>query len=150
MNIYGLTHIPAGGDALIVVPPFAGLDRPSLAAHLLQACAREAGLVVHVLYANLLLAANIGEINYEAVCYTPTGALLGERFFASAAYGVPPFGRNTCDYEVFFRRLQQKYNDKLKVDLEDLRRLEHVAAEWADGLAKAIAQCGVGVVGVRR
>jgi ribosomal peptide maturation radical SAM protein 1 len=139
--------LPDQGDTLIIVPAFAGLDRPSLAAHLLQACARRAGFAAPVLYANILLAARIGEINYEAVCYTPTGALLGERFFARAAYGTPPFGRQTCDYEAFFRRLEEKYNGKLKVDLDDLRRLEPAAAEHVDELADAIARRRYRVVG---
>ena len=147
MRIPDLTFLPEGGDALIVVPPFAGLDRPSLAAHLLQACAREAGFTVHVLYANILLAANIGEINYEAVCYTPTGALLGERFFARAAYGVSSFGRDTGHYEAYFRRLEKKYNGKLKVDLDDLRKLEPIAVEWADAVASEISSRAFPVVG---
>ena len=147
MQIRGLTVLPAGGDALIVVPPFAGLDRPSLAAHLLQACAREAGFTVHVLYANLLLAANIGEINYEAVCYAPTGALLGERFFARAAFDAPAFGRNAGSYEAYFRRLEDKYHGTLKVDLDDLRRLEPLALEWADSLANEISSRAFRVVG---
>ena len=147
MQIRGLTLLPAGGDALIVVPPFAGLDRPSLAAHLLQACAREAGFTVHVFYANLLLAANIGEINYEAVCYAPTGALLGERFFARAAFGAPSFGRNNGSYEAYFRRLEDKYHGTLKVDLDDLRRLEPLALEWADALANEISSRAFRVVG---
>lgn len=59
-------------DALIIVPPFASLDRPSLGAHPLQACAREAGLRVSVLYANLILGSEMGEIKYQAICYAPT------------------------------------------------------------------------------
>ncbi len=41
-------------DAVLIVPPFAGLDFPSLGIHLLQAAVR-AGLRVPILYANLLL-----------------------------------------------------------------------------------------------
>jgi len=79
-------------DAVIVIPPFAGLDRPSLAAHLLQACARREGFKVRVLYASLALAEVIGAIIYQALCYAPTSALLGERCFARAAYGAPAPG----------------------------------------------------------
>ena len=104
-----------------------------------QACARVEGFTVHVLYSNILLAAEIGEINYEAVCYTPTGALLGERFFALAAYGVPPFGREAGNYGAFFQRLEEKYNGRIKVDLNDLQRLEPQVVEWVDAVAGAIA-----------
>src|SRR5262245_23800984 len=77
-------------DLLLVFPPFGGTDRPSLALHLLQAIAKEEGLRVKVLYANLLLARELGEKEYERICYASSGALLGERFFANAAYGKAP------------------------------------------------------------
>ena len=89
------------GDALIIVPPFAGLDRPSIGVHVLQGCAAERQLRVGVLYANLFLAAEIGELNYQAICYGASGALLGERFFAAAAYGIAPFGRDTAYLQYF-------------------------------------------------
>src|ERR1700752_3846744 len=83
-----LTPPLAAGDAVIVIPPFAGLDRPSLAAHVVQACARVHGFDVRVLYANMLLARAIGEANYPLICFASTSDLIGERFFACAAYGV--------------------------------------------------------------
>ncbi|HZT61290.1 MAG TPA: RiPP maturation radical SAM C-methyltransferase [Pyrinomonadaceae bacterium] len=134
------------GDALIIVPPFAGLDRPSLAAHLLQACAARAGASVRVLYASLLLGAEIGEINYEAVCYAASGALLGERFFAAAAYGLPPFGTDS-GYQTFFDQPSEKLEGVVQVDLAELQRLEPGVAEWADEVASAIAARGYKVVG---
>jgi ribosomal peptide maturation radical SAM protein 1 len=72
-------------DVLLVLPPFAGIDRPSLGLHVLQACARAAGFKVSILYANLLLAAELGSELYEAICYAPTAALLGERIFSPSA-----------------------------------------------------------------
>ena len=134
------------GDALIIVPPFAGLDRPSLAAHVLQACAAAAGVRVRVLYANLLLAAEIGELNYEAVCYSPSGALLGERFFASAAYGIPPFGHDTA-YKNYFDNSPDRYDDEVTLDLADLQRLEPEMRKWLDAVAGAAAARGYKVVG---
>ena len=91
-------------DALIIVPPFAGLDRPSLGAHVLQACAKARGVTVSVLYANLLLGGEVGEPTYQAVCYGPSGALLGERFFAAAAFGTPPFGYDDAYVSYFSDR----------------------------------------------
>ena len=64
-------------DALIIVPPFAGLDRPSLGVHVLQACAKARGVTVSVLYANLLLGGEVGEPTYQAVCYGPGGRCSG-------------------------------------------------------------------------
>ena len=91
-------------DALVIVPPFAGLDRPSLGVHVLQACAKARGVTVSVLYANLLLGGEVGEPTYQAVCYGPSGALLGERFFAAAAFGIPPFGFDNAYVSYFSDR----------------------------------------------
>lgn len=134
------------GDALIVVPPFAGLDRPSLAAHVLQACAAQAGVSVRVLYANLLLGAKIGELNYQAVCYAASGALLGERFFAAAAYNIQAFGTDTT-YLSYFDNSTERTDDVVSIDLEELQRLEPEVRAWADDLAKAITSRGYKVVG---
>jgi ribosomal peptide maturation radical SAM protein 1 len=74
------------GVALIIVPPFQDLNRPSLAAHILQACAGAVDISISVLYANLAFAASIGEEAYDSVS-GPTSSLGGERLFAPAAYG---------------------------------------------------------------
>ncbi len=83
--------VPHEVDALIIVPPFARLNVPALGVHILQACAREAGFRVSVLYANLHLASVIGVSNYIAMC-TPIAAFMGERFFAASAFELPPLG----------------------------------------------------------
>jgi ribosomal peptide maturation radical SAM protein 1 len=134
------------GAALIIVPPFAGLDRPSLAAHVLQACAGEAGVVVRVLYANLLLGAVIGELNYEAVCYAPSGALLGERFFVAAAYDAPPFGHD-LGHLTYFDNSPESYDDEIEIDLIELQRVEPEVRKWADVVAEAVIARGYKVVG---
>src|SRR5689334_8102376 len=82
-----LHEIVGDGEILIIVPPFATLDRPSLAAHLLQACAGAAGFQVRVFYANLAFAEAIGVDAYTSVSNAPTFAMLGERLFARSAHG---------------------------------------------------------------
>ena len=146
MTLPDISDFLREGDALIIVPPFAGLDRPSLAAHLLQACAARSGVRVRVLYASLLLGAEIGEINYEAVCYAPSGALLGERFFAAAAYGLPPFG-NDSGYQTYFERPTERREGEVQVDLAELQRLEPKGRGWADAVGTAVAERGYKVVG---
>ena len=133
------------GDALIVVPPFAGLDRPSLASHLLQAAAAEAGFAVRVLYANLLFAAEIGPPLYTRICYAPTSGLAGERVFAAAAYGVPLLGRAETLDPAHFRRCDSEDGAELAVD--SLRAVAERAGDWCDRLARAIAASGFRVVG---
>jgi ribosomal peptide maturation radical SAM protein 1 len=134
------------GHAIIVVPPFAGLDRPSLGAHLLQACAADAGVRVSVLYANLLLGSEIGELNYQAISYAASGALLGERFFAAAAYDTPPFGHDT-GYLPYFNSSLEKSDDEVEIDLDELQRLEPQVKNWTDMIAGTIASRGYKVVG---
>jgi hypothetical protein len=91
---FGLTLPLRGGEALIVVPPFASVERPSLAAHVLQACARESRFQVNVLYANILFASTVGVKNYTAFCSASRVALLGERIFAYSAYDLKPTGED--------------------------------------------------------
>ena len=92
-GIRGLGEILHDADVLLIVPPFHILKYPSLAAHLLQACGREVGFRVQVLYANLVLGAVIGEKAYAKICEAPDGCFAGERFFARSAFGLPPLGR---------------------------------------------------------
>jgi ribosomal peptide maturation radical SAM protein 1 len=65
--------------ALLVVPPFGGLDRPSLGVHTVQACAREQGHEVDVYYGNIGFAARLGEVAYMVITTFGVLELLGER-----------------------------------------------------------------------
>ena len=85
-------------DVLLIVPPFALSNRPSLGVHLLQACAGKAGFRVAVWYGNLSLAARLGVPAYQAVCEAPFHLLLGERLFSAAAYGRPPLGGDQAEF----------------------------------------------------
>lgn len=67
---------------LIIVPPFAGLNRPSLGAHVLQSCSRRHGYTVDVLYANIVLASLIGEEEYTKISDAAPLLFKGERFFS--------------------------------------------------------------------
>jgi ribosomal peptide maturation radical SAM protein 1 len=131
------------GDALLVVPPFGGVDRPSLAAHLLQACASRAGFRTPVLYANMALARLMGDMEYEAVCFAETSALLGERFFASWAYGLPPFGRDDPRIEASITDLSGKFS----LSADSLRQFERGIGDWVSRLAATIVAAGYRVVG---
>ena len=133
-------------DALIIVPPFAGLDRPSLGVHVLQACAKARGVNVSVLYANLLLGGEVGEPTYQAVCYGPSGALLGERFFAAAAYGIPPFGFDDA-YVSYFSDRSGVPDDEVEIDLTELMRLQPHVVEWLDAVAALVVAQKYPVVG---
>lgn len=124
-------------DALIIVPPFAASDCPSLAAHLLQACAAQRGLRVRVLYANLAWAAELGEDVYMAVCRgAPYNQLSGERQFANAAFGLPlPTAPASPE------------GDPPDFGWSEYQRAAARAAAWADHVASAVAASGCRVVG---
>lgn len=81
---YDFSTILNDADVLLIVPPFAEFRWPSLAVHILQACAKRAGFTAQVFYANLALAALIHEDIYQQIC--DRGAL-GEAIFARHAYG---------------------------------------------------------------
>jgi ribosomal peptide maturation radical SAM protein 1 len=145
-------------DVLLIVPPFHVLKYPSLAVHLLQACGREAGFRVQVLYANILLASLIGEEAYAKICDAPGGSFAGERFFARCAFGLPPLGRRACqmfeadwvigpnkDWEI--RPDFDCYDCKAPITLQELRRLEKYAEGYVDGVAMAVSEKRYGIVG---
>ena len=142
-------------DVLIVVPPFSTLIYPSLGAHLLQAIGEEEGTSVQVLYANVLLAAEIGRPAYERICDASLATLLGERFFARLAYGLPPLGQRAEEMFSLVRdygaeraaRVDLDYEERRRTDLEEVRRLEAGAEEWLERLVDAIAAVGYPIVG---
>src|SRR5262245_38328510 len=133
-----LHGIVGDGEILIIVPPFASIDRPSLAAHLLQACAGAAGFQVRVLYANLAFAAEIGAGAYTAVSYAPTFAMVGERLFATSAHGDAR--RTNLDPSTFVAQKAATFSPaSLGFGADELLRLEARAVSFSDMMAKAIA-----------
>ena len=136
------------GDALLIVPPWANLMMPSLGVHVLQASAREAGLAVRVLYANIALAGDIGETAYvELACgYDTTPELIGERFFARAAFDRPPLGLapDGSGDDAFLASIH-RYG--LRRSLAEVRAWERRLARWVDRMAEAIADLGFPIVG---
>lgn len=103
-----INYVLDDSEVLIIVPPFAGIDRPSLAAHILQACAKKEGFKTSVLYANIIFAAEIGEKEYESICYSPTSELLGERIFTSNTFNLP----NGKDNDYYKKIINGELNEK--------------------------------------
>ena len=124
------------GDALIILPPFAPLEMPSLGVHILQSCGRKAGFEVKVLYANIAFAAKIGESNYQAINRNITIDLLGERIFSLAAYGSTQSGSSG------FASHPNDIGTAIK-----LGELKQIAASWTDSLSEAIVACDFKVIG---
>lgn len=127
------------GDALLIVPPFAGTRMPHLGVHVLQACARREGFEVRVLYANLLFASLMGETKYDSLCRSPVQSMFGERLFAAAAYELPHLGKD--DFDTF-------HPDETKgLDLPDLIHWSKYAVSWVNRMGEAISQLDFPVVG---
>jgi ribosomal peptide maturation radical SAM protein 1 len=158
------TGSPIGteADVLLIVPPFASIWYPSLGAHVLQACVRERGITLDVLYANLLLAGVVGEASYEKI--TAESISLGaERFFARSAFGLPPLGHGADDAfepaRIYGREqaelCQGLYPDGKAATLgraaaltvEEFRRLESISDAWVCQLADRIAARPYRIVG---
>ena len=157
-EIGGLSEALPDADVLLIVPPFHVLKHPSMGVHLLQACGREAGFRVRVLYANILLASMIGEETYAKISSAPVGSFAGERFFARCAFGLPPLGRRSGrmfeadwvigphkDWEV--KPEFECYDCKQPITLRELRGWERCAGGYVDTLARAVSKRPYRIVG---
>ncbi len=136
------------GDALLIVTPFASSCWPYLGVHMLQSYARRQRFEVNILYANFHLAASIGVENYEALIEVRGGNQIGERFFARAAYGLPPFGSDgfidSARAESLASKCCETYSN---FKITEIKALEIRAALWADDIANLVAAQDFKVVG---
>jgi ribosomal peptide maturation radical SAM protein 1 len=142
-------------EVLLIVPPIHVLKHPSLAAHLLQGCGREAGFRVQVLYANLILASVIGEEAYARLCDAPLGSFAGERLFARCAFGLPPLGYRTegtfdpawvVDSEGEWE-VECNVSKDDSLTLGELKRLETGIPALVEDIAQAVSERSYPVVG---
>jgi ribosomal peptide maturation radical SAM protein 1 len=132
--------LATSGDAVIIVPPFAIAERPSMAAHVLQSVCATCGLRVHTFYAHLDLAHILGLEEYAAISdgsLTRAAELLGERLFARSAHGLPPMGTG----EAWFQKsLEPK-------TIAWLRRIEKQLPAWCDRIAELVVGMAFPIVG---
>ncbi len=151
-----LSTLLSDGEVVLIVPPFAIVNRPSLGVHILQACAHQVGIRVNVLYANLIFAAEIGLKDYMTLCNAPFHMLWGERLFAATAYGIPPlrYDANQAlkDYvlpDAHFKdeeRLESKFN-RINIKARTLSCLAGRVEHWVNQVAAAVAAQNIRVVG---
>lgn len=140
-------------DTILISPPFSVLDRPSLALHLLQACARSAGFDVRVLYANMQFAAKIGVKLYDTIGFAAATSLVGERIFAAAAYDLEPLGQHPADmFEPDLlvggsRSIAFERHSGFPISLEELYSIEAMAAPFADAIARRVLEARPRIVG---
>ncbi|NTU41954.1 MAG: RiPP maturation radical SAM protein 1 [Nitrospirales bacterium] len=74
-------------DVIIVVPPFAVIDRPSLGPSLLKAGCQNMNIRTKVIYAGLSLASGMGFQLYADIALSSSLVMPGEWLFSKAAFG---------------------------------------------------------------
>ncbi|WP_189494929.1 hypothetical protein [Algimonas arctica] len=127
----------AEADIVLVLPPFASPDRPSLGLHILQNIAQAKGYKTTVLYANLSFARLIGPLLYRHLCHTPTEDLTGERLFRLAWLSVVHFGGGSAP---------ERWSD-LHPSTPIFQSLQEQAVVWSEAMARGIAGLDASVIG---
>ncbi len=127
---------PPMSDVVLVLMPFAALERPSLALGLLKSCLRKAGVPARVEYANLDFAEFCSLDLAQLIIHRSPEFLLGEWVFASAA-----FPEDQRELEPFFDTQPHKG------DMEKLIALRRRVPEFVDALARRILAESPRIVG---
>jgi ribosomal peptide maturation radical SAM protein 1 len=135
-------------DAVIVVPPFAGIDRASLGAHVLQAVAKDAGFKVQVYYANIRFAALIGNDLYSAIVDSPFSLLVGESLFSKEAFNIDSISYIIDNYDALFSPESPQYNiEKFKAWLPQLKGVEDSVPELIRQVTAELSGVKTNIVG---
>jgi hypothetical protein len=136
--------LPHDVDVLLLVPPFSFLHNPALGVHLLQACARQRGFAVGVLYANLVFAKASGVEIYNRIANSSPMWMAGERIFAHAAFGATA-ARVAEAAAAGLNKFREAGDEEL--DAACLARLVEDARELCLAVGAAVADRGYRVVG---
>lgn len=120
----------SNADVLLVVPPFAALDMPSLAVHVLQACCKVKGIKVDVLYANLIWASIIGENLYNSIARgSPYNGFAGEALFSHLIFDVKNKNVSLLENDTF-RSRTRRFLTGFEIDLSKYSSAINFAVEW--------------------
>jgi ribosomal peptide maturation radical SAM protein 1 len=134
-------------EILIIVPPFAGLDRPNLGVHILQAIAQKKGVKLGIFYANAILAKELGPKQYLTISNGPTIKLHGESVFAKAAFGSS-YAKHECTNKheaLSYKRAVDSYRNTVPDDI--LLQLQLAMPGWVDRITALIAEHPFKVIG---
>ncbi|WP_415920029.1 RiPP maturation radical SAM C-methyltransferase [Tateyamaria sp. SN6-1] len=115
-------------DVALIVPPFADVFQANMACHLLQACAKQAGFNVRVIYGNLLFASMIGPRVYRT--------LIDERLMLEAIFREAAFGGK--DDPALATRMATS---------ESFMHARAHVAEWLDAMSAIVARMSPRIVG---
>jgi ribosomal peptide maturation radical SAM protein 1 len=135
------------GDILLILPPFAAANRPSLGLSLLQGIATEQGLDCDIYYAMLHLAKAFGEETYVAFAERHNLDLLGERLFSRYA-----FPGNNFDDRVYEPRAGEQptwYRHRLSTSTQfGFLELEAAVGRWLGEFRQLIRRLDFRVFGL--
>lgn len=123
---------------LLIQPPFAPLERPSMGLSLLKPGLAELGIAAEILYVNFDFAEEIGLKDYQFAPSLPMQLLTGEWVFSTAAF--PDFD---CEEEVYYSLLERGW----PWIVETLRRLRGLAPDFIKRQAEKIVARGPKIVG---
>ncbi len=163
------SHDPAikshhvGPHCGVIVPPMASAEVPSLAAHLLQAEARQAGIHIDIIYTNFPFAHIFGLPLYHLLVKLKEKNFIAERLFTRAAFGLPPMGKNVHrlidPYWVpdhIWQRKNETATRKMADNLSPMRKLilstdwqelEEQSVKYVETTAASIVERGYRIVG---
>lgn len=130
--------------ALLMVPPFGTLDRPSLGIHVVQAYARKHGHSVDVFYSNITFAARIGEVAYMVITTFGGIDMLGERVMGL------PLGASIPDgmiEELNFKIAREARARGLEVYTLSLEEIRTALEEWLADVASLVKNASYDVIG---
>ncbi|MCY0096408.1 RiPP maturation radical SAM C-methyltransferase [Hoeflea ulvae] len=114
-------------EVALVVPPFADVFQANLACHLLQACAKDAGFDVKIIYGNMLFASMVGPRVYRE--------LITERLALEAVFRRAAFGAFDTDLD---RRLAKS---------EAFQKADACVSPWLDAISAIVGQMAPRIVG---
>ncbi len=83
-------------DVCLVLMPYAGIERPSIALGLLKASLIQKDIAAIALYPNIWFAEEIGLYKYAAIAESPSQDLMGEWTFSGVAF--PEFQTDNSEY----------------------------------------------------
>jgi ribosomal peptide maturation radical SAM protein 1 len=113
---------------ILVLMPFASIDRPALGVSTLKAALQPLGIDCRVLYLNLAFAEHLGSADYQRLAEDlPYTSLVGEWAFADCLYGSDP------DREAAYIGRVLKGTWRLASDdLDTVRRVRSVVSDFLD------------------
>ncbi|MGH6671540.1 MAG: RiPP maturation radical SAM C-methyltransferase [Xanthobacteraceae bacterium] len=131
----------ATGEVVLVLMPYASVERPSVALGTLQACLRRAGITTRSLYANLRFADRLGLQGYESINGSAISNRIGEWTFAEAA-----FPDADLRPQAYLETLSALLGDPPEL-IEQLARVRALATAFVGDMAHAVLSGHPRIVG---